>query len=74
MASALLSAFWFAHGALTGIGVPYPHPTPDQAAYQQQQLDINGWLLSTALLGWAFSAIVAVWVTVCRSARRPTTI
>ena len=70
MLSVLLSVLWLGHGMTTGIGVPYPDPTPEQAVYERYHWQISDWLLGTSLFGWTFTAIVAVVAAVRRLFRR----
>ena len=62
----LLSAVVMAHGLMTGIAVPYPDPTPEQAAHVKYHSAVSDSLFLAAGLAWS----VAVGVTAICSARR----
>ena len=55
----LLSAAFMAHIAATGIGVPYPDPTPTQAAYERYHLAISQPIFFAAGAAWLAVAVAA---------------
>lgn len=57
-----LSAIFMAHAVATGIGVPYPDPTPELAAYERFHLGISKPLFLIAGAAWL---VVGVAATVC---------
>ena len=58
----VLTAAFLAHGLMTGVGVPYPDPTPEQAAYVRYHLAVNEPLFLAAGLSWlATGAGGAAW-------------
>jgi hypothetical protein len=60
----LLSVAFLAHGIGTGIAVPYPEPTPEQAALEKYHHRISDRLVLSAMVAWlAASVAVVVWVT-----------
>ncbi len=56
----LLSAVFMAHGLATGIGIPYPDPTPEQAAYERFHQGISNPLFLAAGVAWLVAGIAAV--------------
>ncbi len=57
--AALLSAIFMAHVIATGIGVPYPDPTPEQAAYERFHLRIGQPLFLAAGAAWLVAGVAA---------------
>lgn len=62
----LLTAAFFVHGVWSGIGVPYPDPTPTQMDYQRYHRAISDLLVDGAILAWLLAAIISVAKTVGR--------
>jgi len=58
-ATLLLSAGFAVHALATGVVLPYPHPTPEQAAYEHYHLAISKPLFGTAALAWLLTAVTA---------------
>lgn len=65
----LLSAIWIGHGLATGIAVPYPDPTPEQAAYERYHRGISDSLFLTAGAGW-FAAVAVAAASIGRGLTR----
>jgi heme/copper-type cytochrome/quinol oxidase subunit 2 len=68
----LLSAVWFGHGVATGIGVPYPDPMPDQAAYERYHWGISNALFLASGVAWLAVGVVSaacVWRWLRRGGR-----
>jgi len=55
----LLTAVGMVHGVATGIGVPYPDPTPDQAAYERYHLGISKPLFLASGVAWLLAGACA---------------
>lgn len=62
----LLTSIFMAHGVATGIAVPYPDPTPAQAAYERCHLAISDRMLVSASAAWLATGVTAL---VCVSSR-----
>jgi hypothetical protein len=63
----LLSAAFLAHGVGTGIAVPYPDPTPEQAAFERYHQRISLPLCLAAVVAWlaagaALAACAVRWL------------
>ena len=54
----LLSAAWMAHGVAT-VGIPYPDPTPEQAAYVRYQKAISEQICLASCVAWLAAGIAA---------------
>ena len=61
-----LSTVVMAHGVMTGIAVPYPDPTPEQAAHVKYHMAISETLFLVAGSAWS---VAVGFVAIC-SARR----
>ncbi len=57
----VLSAVFTIHGVATGLGVPYPDPTPQQAAFVRYHWGISNVLFFTTGVGWLLAGSAAVW-------------
>lgn len=55
----LLLAAFLAHGVGTGIAVPYPDPTPEQAAYERYHLGISQPLFLVTGAAWLAAGVTA---------------
>jgi|GEM_PF-6166388 hypothetical protein len=55
----LLSAAFLTHGVATGVGVPYPDPTPEQAAYERYHRGISQPLFLAAGVAWLVAVVAA---------------
>jgi hypothetical protein len=71
----LLSLVFMAHGIVTGIVVPYPDPTPDQAIYERRHREISNILFLASGVAWlAMTCVGAVgtgrWVIRMSTAKR----
>jgi hypothetical protein len=55
----ILSAAFVIHIGATGSGVPFPDPTPAQAAYERSQSAISSRILFAAALAWIATLIAA---------------
>jgi hypothetical protein len=56
----LLSVAFVLHAGMTGISVPYPDPTVEQAAYERSQGSVSTRLFSAAGTAWLTFVIAAV--------------
>ena len=65
IAAGLLSAAWMVHALVTGIGIPYPDPTPDQAAYVRYHWSISDQICLASCVAW-LGAGIAGGVSVVR--------
>lgn len=54
-----LSAIFMAHAVATGIGVPYPDPTPELAAYERFHLGISNPLLAITAMAWLVAGVAS---------------
>lgn len=63
--SVMLSAFCIGHAMGTGVAIPYPDPTPEQAAYEKYHLKINGTLFKVAACSWLTAGAVFVIDVAC---------
>jgi len=66
----LLLLILMAHGVATGIVVPYPDPTPEQAAYERLHGKISDWLFGLTALAWAFGLLWLLLLTLRTVGRR----
>jgi hypothetical protein len=67
LATALSIAFVL-HAGFTGIGAPYPDPTPAQAAQERLQVSISSALFNAGTAAW-IAALVAGAVALIRRRR-----
>ena len=56
----LISIAFFAHGLVTGIGIPYPDPTPEQQAFEQYHRPVSTELFHGAAFAWL--ATFVAWI------------
>ena len=64
------TAAFFLHGMLTGIGVPYQDPTPEQAAYERFHHRVSSPLFAAAVLFWLLALVTALATGILRLTRR----
>jgi hypothetical protein len=65
----LLSAAFMAHGLATGIGVPYPDPTPEQAASERYHEGLSQPLFLAAAASWLVAGGAIAVAAACRLLR-----
>jgi hypothetical protein len=53
----LLSAVWMGHGVATGIGVPYPDPTPEQVAFERYHMGTSNLLFLASGVSWLVAIV-----------------
>ena len=54
-----LSITFVAHGVVTGVGLPYPDPTPEQAAYERFHRGVSQPLFLVAGASWLAAGVSA---------------
>lgn len=66
----LLTVCFFGHALATGLGVPYPDPTPEQKTYVQYHEAISNPLFGASALAWLFATICSLTCVVLWCVRR----
>ena len=67
----LISGTFMAHGLVTGVGIPYPDPTPEQQAYEQYHRPISTSLYHGAAFAWSANAVALLGELIVKLLRKP---